>query len=507
MYGKLNPMNIFGIHLDFPFLRVSQIKKTSRGIEILWTKTLLLSEGDVKPLYIENFKGKIVSCLSSKDFLIRSLNVKISSQKHAEEAIAFQSEALSHFKPGETFTVPVIEKREKGKTEALLFTVSSEGMKRHLEELEKLGVDPDGVSTLPSALCHFVRWKFPTLTDAFIVEIGSGSISCVSLENGKLKKAHAISTGIEDLLSALYEDRKRILLKSEIEGAAKQIDLLILKSQLNPRLSRELNGLRQELSKIYCSFTRGSAKPILFTGRVDAFIHLKEFLFDFSDPKWTLTPEEQNSAASLGLCIEQTTPHPLQLRRGAFFPRKNWIRLGRIALLLLAGSTLLSGAFILFGLQGSMRNQKQMLSLLQTPSRKKFLEGKKPIDHWIQTIENQTQEYPYILQAPKVAEILAWISLHPLLQDLKREGDPIDIQELRVQLLKFPSIHLRNEDYLEKVEMEFSFKSAMNARKFHEALRQDEEWVSRPSEITWDVSPNGYRTSFYLKNRGPHVVP
>lgn len=510
-------MHILGIHLDYPFLRISRIRKTRTGIEIDWNKAVSLiqeeekgeaSETDfltnVKRLYIENFRGKVVSGLSSKDFLARLVDVKIANSKHIEKAIAFQSEALSHFKPGEVITVPQIEKTEKGKAEALLFTVPREGMRTHLEELGKLGIDPDAVSTVPSALCHFVRWKFPKLSDAFIIDLGSSVVSCVCMENGQLKKAHAISTGIEELLGALYEDRKRILLKNEIEGAAKQIDLLLLKSQLNPHLSNELNALKQEIAKIYYSFTRGLKKAILFTGRSDAFIHLREFLIDFSDSEWPLSIEEQKSAVSLGLCIEQTQKKALQLRREEFFPDQNWVRMGRIALILLASSLALSGSLLFLGIRSAETSKEQMVQAIQTPLRQKLIsEGsmEEQIDQWIDAIEKNNREYPYISQAPRVADVLSWLSSHPLLEELKMEGDPIEIRTLRVQLVKCPMLRSENEPYLAKVELEFEFKSMMNARRFHEALREGDELVNPRLEITWD----GSRASFYLKNRSPYV--
>ncbi|MBX7066997.1 MAG: hypothetical protein K1X28_07185 [Parachlamydiales bacterium] len=511
-------MHILGVHLDYPFLRISRIRKTQKGIVLDWNKTALLTAEDenqealsfpnVKRLYIENFAGKVVSGLSPKDFLVRQLDVKISSQKHVEKAIAFQSEALSHFKPGEVITVPLVEKKEKGKAEALLFTVPREALKKHLDDLKKIEIDPDIVSTIPSALCHFFRWKFPKLNEALIIDLGSSVITCAYMENGQLKKAHAIPTGIEELLGALYEDRKRILLKNEIEGAAKQIDLLLLKSQLNPHLSNELNALKQEIAKIDYSFSRGLNKPILFTGRSDAFIHLREFLADFSDAEWPLSIEEQKSAISLGLCIEQTQKKALQLRREEFFPERNWTRMGRIALILIASSIAISATLAGLGMQAAKKSKEQMLHAIQTPLRKNLIADgsvEEQIDQWIDAIEKNNQEYPYILQAPKVTEVLSWLSSHPLLKEMKQEGDPIDIQEFRVQLVKFPTNRSEKDPYLAKAELEFRFKSMMNARRFHEALREGDAMVNPNLEITWEVLHDGYRTSFFLKNRSPYV--
>lgn len=501
-------MHILGIHLDAPFLRAALIRKGRKGIEIEALKTASLYEiEDVKRLYIEmtdakNFNGQVVSSLSAKDFLIRSMELKIAGHRHTEEAIAFQSEATSHFNPADILTVPMLQKKEKGVTGALLFTAPREALKNHLAELENFQIDPDGVSTVPLALCHFIRWKFPHLTEAVVVDLGSSETTCALLEKGQLKKAHPIQIGVEALLSSLLEDRKRILLKKEIEGAAKQIDLLLLKPALNPHLTAALDELRKELAKVQYRFSP-EKKPLIFTGRIDPFIHLREYLIDSYQDHYPMTLEEQKFAVSIGLAIEQTLPQPLQFRREEFFPRKNWTRMGFYATVLLLAASILSLLLVGLGLRFSHLRKTEMLRAISLPNSSEKVEEK--IDRWISAIEKNNREYPYILQAPKVAEVMSWVSSNPLLETLKKEGDPIDLRELRYQLVSMPKIGSAKEPYLVKVEIEFQFKSAMNARRFHEALRQGDERVNPDLEITWDALSNGYRAAFFLKNRSPHV--
>jgi hypothetical protein len=497
-------MLILGIHLDPPYIRGVLIHKGRKGVEIRALKTALLSESDnVKQLYIADFKGRLVSGLSAKDFLIRPMELKIANQKHVEEAIAFQSEATSHFDPEEVLTIPLLQKKDKETFEALLFTVPRDALRGHLAELEGLQIDPDAVSTIPTALCHFARWKFPKILDAFIIDLGSSEWTCAWMEKGELKKAHAISGGIESLLAALLDDRKKILLKKEIEGAAKQIDLLLLKPGLNPNLTAKLNELRQELTRVHYSFQRGVEKrPIIFTGRTDAFIHLSEFLIDAEENKLPLTLEEQRFAPCLGLALTQMSSQPLQFRHEEFFPRKNWRKMGFYAVSLIAAAFLLSFALLFSGLRSIQGRKMQMLDSIHLNDEGN---AEEKIDRWISAIEKNNKEYPYILQAPKSVEVLSWLSSHPLLEELKRERDPIDVREIKYQLVKFPQIGAPKEPYLAKVELEFRFKSAMNARKFHEALREGDKLVNPKLEITWDTLHEGYRASFFLKNRSPHV--
>ncbi len=517
-------MQILGVHKDFPFLRVSLIRKSGQKIDIRWMETLPMvgeteaidsnghsealaapKQPNVKRLYIQTFRGKVVSGLAATDFLVRTTGTKNGSFRYLEETLSFKSEALSHFKPNEILAIPLVE---KGQSEALIFTIPRSEMRKHLDELAKWGIDPDVVSTTASALCHFIRWKFPKVTNAFIVDIGSEGVTCVFMENGRLKRAHPISIGVENLLAALYDDRKRVLLKTEIEGAAQQIDLLLFKPHLNPHLSMQLNSLRQEIGKVHYSYTKNKVCPLLFTGRTDAFIHLPEFLIDFARGEWTLSLEEQKYAVSLGLCLEQILFKPLQLRRGEFFPKKNWIRMGKIALALLGTSLFLSALLFFWGIRFEKSAQEQMLHMLHPSLPKEIgLEGsmEERIDRWIEMVEENNREYPYLPTAPKVVEVLAWLSSHPLLEALRGENDPMDVRELRVELVQFPTLSSAEEPYLERVELEFSLKNVMNARRFHEMLRQGDDLVNPHLEISWDVLNESYRTTFYLKNRTPYV--
>ncbi|HSX26664.1 MAG TPA: hypothetical protein VLE89_06630 [Chlamydiales bacterium] len=535
-------MEILGIQIDKPFIRGALIQKSRKGVLIRSLKSALLTEpDDVKLLYMtpgnpenrpvfwgfilrlykENFKGKIGTGLSPKDFIIRSVELKIKESRHMEEAIAFQSEATSHLNPSDILTVPLIKKKGKGSTEALLFTATRESIKSHLSELENLGIDPDGVSSVCSALCRFMQWKIPALKHAFIIDLGSSEWTCAWMEEGVLKRSHSISGGIESLLSALWEDRKKILLQKEIEGVAKQIDLLQLKSHLNPHLSEKINELRQELAKTIFSFHRDSDyKPLIFTGQVDAFVHLRDFLVESfkdlsSECRASLNTDEQKYAVAIGLSLEQATPSSLQFRRDEFFSKKNWRRLGLYALILLICSFAFATALYRFGTKENQAHKFEMVEILRSSLdrwdlglKKKIFSGAKgeeAIDRWIQAVESNNKEYSYIPQAPKVAEVLNWISSHPLLEILKKEGDPLVIRELRYQLVQFPKIGSAQEPYLTKIDLEFQVHEALHARKFHEALLKGDDKVNPDLEITWECLPDSYRTSFFLKNRSPHV--
>lgn len=516
-------MQVIGIQIDKNFIRAAFLQKKKGKIKLCTTKSASLSEpGPVKQLYLSPFKGHIVSGLSIKDTLIRSIELKITDSKYLQEALKFHSEAITHFSPDEIISIPHISKKNKGNTETLLFTIARESLKAHLLELQKLGIDPDRVTTHSMALIRYIQWKIPPLKNAFLVDLGYSEWTCSLLENGQLKKAYSLPNGTENLLTFLWEDRKKILLAKEVEGVAKQIDLLQLKSHFNPHLSTKINEMRQELTKIILSFHRISgSQPIIFTGQIDAFSHLPEFLTEnfketiIEDQSIYLPVEEKKHAIPIGLALEHIN-HSLQFLQQEFFPKKNWRRTGLYSLLLLASSIFLS-LLLIFSCMSSIESRKlKMIRSLQTTLNQWAPELKQSIfaetsdresilGHWISTVAKHNKEYPYLIQAPLMCEVLHWLSHHPFLKQTIDEGEPIDIGEIHYQLVEYPTIESPQEPYLAKVELEFKTPSPLNARKFHELLLKGDTMVDSSLGIQWEMLSEGYRTSFFLKNRSPHV--
>lgn len=514
-------MQILGLHIDRPFLRGALIQKGRLGFKICELKTAPLKEPEnVKQLYKHKFKGRLVSGLSSKDVMIRPMDLNIRNPRHIEAALHFQSEGLTHLNPAEVISIPHLTQKSPGKVEALLFSASREAIRSHLQECEKLHASLDCVSSNGLALTYFVLWKAPDLSEALIVHLGSHEWTCVLMERGKLKKSHALGLGTEALLTALWEDRKKILLPADVEEVAKQIDLQQMKAMLNPHLSAKLSELRNELAKVIFSFHRNAdPKPVIFTGHIDAFKNLKNFLMeDLKEAisneygeKWKV--EEKKFAIPIGLAIEQTEK-PLQLLHEEFFPKKNWRRTGSYALLLIFFSIFLSCLLLSIGLKAIHDRKTEMVASiggfieLWDPELKKTLiqDEEAALSQWVSKIANHNKEYPYILDVPRVAEVLSWLSQHPLLQEFKMENDPLEVKELRYKLMDYPKIGSQQTRYRAKIDLQFHIKSPMNARKFHETLLKGDEIVDPKGEISWEALNDGYRASFFLKTtRSPYV--
>lgn len=515
-------MKILGLEIDHLSLRVASLEKGRGGIKISTLKTAKTTDADnVKQLYIRGkFKGRLVSGLSSKDVILRNLSLNI-GKRHVETALMFQSEGITHLKPEEMISIPHLIKKTPGKVEALLVTASRDALKAHLKEFEKFEADLDCVSFNGLAITQYIRWRAPKLSDAILIHLGSNEWTAVLMEKNEIKKSFALQSGTEELLNALREDRKKNLLPKEVEEVAKQIDLMQIKPNLNPHLSAKLHEIRQELGKVIFSFSRVSEqKPIVFTGDIGAFGSLREFLIEgfkegiAEEYNQNLDHEERKYAIPIGLALEQFNL-PLQLLREEFFPKKNWRRAGFYALLLIFSSSLLSALLLTIGLNSLSSRKEKMIESVQNlihewdPGLKQILykDEEMALRRWAAGVETYKKEYAYILDVPRVSEVLSWLDKHPLLQEFKSEKDPLDLRDIRYQLLDYPKIGSLQNRYIAKVELQFKVKSPMNARRFHEALLAGDDLIDSSSEVTWEPLNNSYRTSFFLKPLKSPYVP
>jgi hypothetical protein len=509
-------MQILGISSDKPFLRVALLKKEGKQYKILYLKSFSLDDPEhVKQFYTTSFKGKIVSALSANDLLVRTIELNVNNPKYMKEAIDFQAEASTHFEQNQTLSVPYKIDHLKNKTEITLFTTLKKTIQKHLEEMGHLKIDPDSISAEPLALISFFQWKLPELQDAFLVHLGSEEWTCVCIEQGVLKKSHSIDRGIEQLLTALWEDRKKILSRKEIGNLAKQIDLFDLKSSPQSQLVSQFTNMKQELAKILYSFSRlCGVKPLFFTGRVDAFHQiekaLKESLKEYPESAFELSNDEKKYAIPIGLAV-QNNSGSIEFRKEEFFSPKEWKKGGLYFLTLTIASILCGLSIALFSHYSDAQSKKAMAAFLHTKlslldpslSNKIFIdEDSESILHrWNKAVATHSKEYPYIPQTPKVAEVLSWLYQHPVILEAEKENEPIEITHLHYQLLKYPKIDSLQEPYEGKVEIEFQTKSPLRARKFHEALHQGADLVDSSEDIHWESSLPVYRVSFFLKKR------
>jgi hypothetical protein len=68
-------------------------------------------------------------------------------------------------------------------------------------------------------------------------------------------------------------------------------------------------------------------------------------------------------------------------------------------------------------------------------------------------------------------------------------------------MVQYPTIDSPQDPYQAKIDLEFAIQNPIHARKFHDAITQDQTMVDPSSDIEWEVLDQSYRLSFFLKNK------
>jgi hypothetical protein len=433
-------MDVIGISFEGPVARIAKLEQRGEKVKITGIKSFIAPF----PEDVKQFYN-LDSCrfaAGCMNAVLRSLDFPIPSIRKVERGLSFQIESLTSAPPEEIVYASALT-RFKKKVQALIFFCRKDALQSTLAQWEQLSLQPDFIGPSAAALVSFAHFRCPELLDAILVHLGSTEWSCVWMQQGKIKKSFTI-----------------------LEGA-KQTHL------------RDVLSSFQET---------GGRKPILFTGHADSFASLLEGLpaVVLHEPEIPFTPEERLCALSIGAALQCREKKRLQFLAGAFTPRRAFRDAGKKTVAFLLGSLFLS-LFIAY------------FSQLELDGHRQALESQ-ALHETFSVIEKYSAENPYLLQVPTVTEVLSWLSGHPL----AHLEDPIQWIDVRYQLNEYPQIGSMKTPYAASVEIEFQVKNPMNARKFHDALLQDNLFVDSTKEVSWESLTDGYRASFQLKNRTPH---
>jgi hypothetical protein len=333
------------------------------------------------------------------------------------------------------------------------------------------------------------------------------------MKNRALQKTWAFPMGIEKALHAFWEDRKKVLLHKEVEGAARQVDLLQLKKELNPHLHSALQELAQQIGKALSAFARHTEPlPLLFTGKMDAFSHLREFLYahvgTLGEGDFPIKADEAKYAVAIGLALEAVAPKGplLQFRKGPFYPRKGWRAIGRNAIFLTAASCGLCGAGAIWaGWSASTQTQKlrENLSLIleQTDpellalAQKEGLSLGKLVDQWEATLSSAPSPSPFAKTPPPLSPLLQWIFSHPLFT-----SGELTLSSLRYRLTSTPQLSAPDLPLAAKVELSVisPHHQPAAARKLYEELLLPAPFIDPEKGVEWQTAQDSYTLSFYL---------
>ena len=489
-------MQVLGLYIDPPYIHLAVIEKRKNEVEVRSIKNFLLDQSaNVKQLYIPAWKGQFATAIHS---LVRFIELPQGSAREIAKGIPFKVESLSPLPLSQ-----VVYFVQSGKENNQLFVVSKEKLQHHLQIWHQFGIQPDLTTSIAQAQLRFFQHKFPSTSNAILIHLGSNEWNCLQIQNHQIVRAHTIPVGINDLLHAFWEDRKKVLFESEIEGAAKQIDLLQLRSHLNPSLSKAIEKGKERLSQALSSFIQNDiSMPVLFTGRVDAFHHLKKYLTDLPTIGSELSIQEALSALAVGIGIENFSHTPIQFLTGEFYPKRFLRRMGRWAFASLCISILGSLSLAFIGSRLFTENQEEMATSLQMLLNRsenglgdRLFKRTKEEGFALsaQLIQQSLMPAYFLTNHYSVGQFLQKLTSHPLF-------DSIKVKELEYEMISYPKIGDEKAPYKVKIQMVLETENNVAARKFHETLLSGEWIADSAEEIRWDSSANSIVTSFTLRS-------
>lgn len=483
----------------------------------------------------------IVFAIPAQETLVRPLEINLKKEKDIDAVLPFQAEPILPYPPENAVIDKImIDQIGEGSTLTLL-SVRKDHLKKHLERLKSLDIEPDSIGSAPSSLVAFSSFLLPDNPDHFILYIGEEQICCVFAKDGKLIASQSSSQNLSNFIQAIGYNNT-----SEVDPSKITEEFL---SQ-NPKAKEAIVSLEKEINRILLSLMKQAKElktpNVLLTGSVLQMGKLKDLLFanipkNFLEPK---IPQDQNIplekihsyAISIGNALNSTEHgvEKVNFRKDEFaypYPWKRW----KTPLMLYFGACfLLIVSFLLFeqAYIGSKEDSikieySELLKQMNTPYEsfeKEFAKknalasneiyplkdlSNEDIQRRIEFINKELQSTPDLFplhpNIPRVSDVLAWLATHPqAMSKAPKTNEPqtlINLENFNYSLTKRPDINKKREKYQVKVEIEFTSLNPTVAREFHDALLAPNNFVDPKAELKWSNNKGKYKAIFFLKDK------
>lgn len=548
MVEKPDASTTLGIELEKGVLKAVQLSYKKKGPTFDKFFEFIYDPENVNPLYIKENdhelfkslqKNLVISALNPQETLIRQLEIQLKKEKDIEEVLAFQTEPLLPY-PAENAILDYlkIDKTDEGSLLTVL-VARKDHIQAHLDNLSHLNIEPEIVSSTQTALINFANTCCPSAPQICMINIGMYQSTCIFIQNSKLYAAQAIPKGLEFLIDALKEEPS----STNIDA----IDFNQLSSENYPFLFQAWENLRLEIKRIIFSFNKQSKnqeiKNVLITGPVALIPNLSVNLVQnlgmtqvFPEP--TIFQEldmdqKLNLAIPIGAALSglPTSTDKINFRQAEYTYPYPWKRLKNTLIIFSSLCLALGLAFYLFGAAYLTYREDQIknsyLELLTTMNKSfgDFEEhysstknsislgidqlNEEDLNERVQALEKDLQStpnvFPLLPNVPRVSDVLAWLSSQNMVvgknspESLPQQ--PLQIESFNYSLVKRPEKNKPQEKYQVKIEMEFTSQTPKQAREFHDALIEPNDFVDPKGEVKWNTSHGRYRTSFYLKDK------
>lgn len=527
MFDKPTASHVTSLEIDGSTLRVVQLA-LNRGRPSLEKCQEVPVTDHVNALYIlddekglqESAKNRLlVTVLGSQEVLVRPLEVKLKKESDINSVLAFQAEPLLPYPVENAILDRITLSTTSDSTLLNIFAARKDHIQAHLALWNDRKIDPEVISCAPFALAQFSKLFCSTVEPHFLVHIGQTQTTCILVKQGKLLAAQVSYTGTQNLQEQDAEAIEQWRLDT----------IRILYALAKQRKEQDVAGVLitgEGASKIYLgtSIEHSLNKPLI------PIVENSQFPLP--------TEELQRYAIPIGAALSGLDGHEqINFRQQEFAYSRPWNRLKKPLFIYYLLSLGLAIALYLFGesylgyeedklkeeyveLLASMNKTYSSFEkdyLKKYPSQDNF-EGIQPIDavtqagiaHRLEYLQSEMKDnpnlFPLLPNTPKVSDVLAWLSNHPIVVGKphdKSEGSETSLQvdNFSYTMVKRPDLKKTQEKYQVKVELEFSTSTPKLAREFHDALIAPNEIVDPKGEVKWSSNRGKYRTSFFLKDK------
>ena len=493
-------MQAIGIYLDDDEWKAAHLKSDKKKFQIQE-----LVARDVKSFYTawpQKKKPALISGLDAWEIFLRPLHLELKSLRQINAVLPFQIESLLPHPLEELLLFPVQNKKEKTGSQLSIFATKKALLLEHLEKLKNHDLDPIAVSCTATALFRFARRYFPDEPSLFVFHLGKKRSQCIAIEEGHLCYAHSHSLGISQLLEEAKKDLKN-------SDSLLTLDLTALNTKSLPNLSSLVAQWEKEIDRLLCFLAKKcpNISKIVITGDGDHFFRWRELFNKALPSHLTLLSLDASQdvgryAIPIGLALDHLSQDRFSIQwRSGDSTHPSIAKKRRTHLLTYLGSSLLLTLFTWIAGLAFVHHKEAKIKEQLRSSLGSQMEGKdlsQAVEDWGNSLEKKKISFPFFLSAPKVSEVLAWLSTHP---KLINTSEQFEVKNFRYNLIKCAHIGAKNEGYEAKVELEFTTNSPRLAREFHDALLAGDQIVNPKKEIKWQVQQNSYHTAFFLNSQ------
>lgn len=454
-------MFFLAIHSDQNVQKCALIRKAKNQLYIEHLRTIPI---DVKPLYILRpiLYGKsyeLVTGLETQDLLLRTLTLKLKSKREILSVLPFQVENLFPHTKEDLLILPTLyPRKQEGETEVFLLASTKTTLDKHLQTLAPLDVDPDIVSCVPLALFRFARHFLPEYPSLCLHHLGKTQSTFAIIKEGKLQAAHTQNFGADDLCT---------------EGG-----------RYAEEMERTIAYLQKKNPDIHHLLCVGSSKG------AEKLLPLFSPHFSILDVK---TAELKEYAVPIGLCLDaaigDTQSGQFRLKEMSSKKKTEKRKKQQIGTLV---SALCFSLLLFFMGNGELSKKEQtILRAVDAPPHTSLSSFTQQLEL---SLSDAKPTVP-LFRAPKVNEVLYWLSTHPHL------SEKCSIERISYTLTSPPKLGSKIHSSQAKIELEFSSSDPQMARSFHQALLKDKQMIDQKTDLKWTNDHGVYKVCFLLKNR------